>query len=67
MARTLFRSDYLNGKPAWIDWIILAVLLVIAFGMIFTDGKMIVVVVSAIGAIGFGTFLIASELGHLNR
>ncbi|MFC6974457.1 hypothetical protein ACFQL1_06900 [Halomicroarcula sp. GCM10025709] len=65
MGRSLFRSHYANGEPAWIDWTVLVVLLVVALLTFIAGGKTAIVAVSVMGAVGFGVFLTASELGYL--
>jgi hypothetical protein len=65
MERNLIRSDYSAGKPAWADWILLGIMLTISLSSFLSDGLTIITIVPALAAIGFGTFVVVGELGHL--
>jgi hypothetical protein len=65
MSRELFRSDYDAGKLAWIEWIVVGILLAIDTPGLLTGGGSMVPVLATVGRLAFGFFLVVVELGKL--
>ena len=65
MGRNLIQSDYAASKPAWIDWIVVCLLLLSGLGMVLTDGKLIIAVPMILSGFGFGVFVTVAEFGML--
>jgi len=65
MSRNLLRSDYDAGKPAWIEWIVVGILLAIGVSGLLSDGSTMIPLLAVAGGLGFGFFLVVVELGKL--
>jgi|GEM_PF-428190 hypothetical protein len=65
MSRKLFRSDYDAGKPAWIEWIVVGILLAIGTSGLLSGGGSMVPVLATVGGLAFGFLLVVVELGKL--
>ena len=64
MSRNFFRSDYEGGKTAWIDWIVVGILLAIGVSGYLRGGGIMITVLPPISGLSFGFFLVVVELGE---
>jgi hypothetical protein len=65
MSRNFLRSDYDAGKPAWIEWLVVAILLAIGVSGLLGEGSSMIPTLAAAGGLAFGFFLVVVELGKL--
>jgi|AntRauMinimDraft_4_1070384.scaffolds.fasta_scaffold05260_1 fatty acid desaturase len=65
MSRNFFRSDHDAGKPAWIEWIVVGILLAIGASGLLGGGGSIVPVLATVCGLAFGFFLVVVKLGKL--
>jgi hypothetical protein len=66
MGRNLLRSDYKAGKPAWIDWLSVSLLVLIGVGTLLTGNGKLVALLALLAGTGFGIFVIVAEAGKLH-
>ena len=65
MSRNFFRSNYDAGKPVWIEWIVVGILLAIGASGLLSGGASLIPVLATVGGLAFGFFLVVVELGEL--
>jgi len=65
MSRNLLRSDYDAGKPAWIEWVVVGMLLAIGGSELLSGGDNLILMLAAASGLAFGAFLVVVELGKL--
>jgi len=65
MSRSLLRSDYDAGKPALIEWLVVAILLAIGVSGLLGGGSSMIPILATAGGLAFGFFLTVVELGKL--
>ncbi len=67
MSRDLIRSNYDAGEPAWLDWVVVGLLVLFGVGELLTGGETLIAMTTLLAGLGFGIFVTIVELGMLRR